>query len=102
MANFKELIAQYKSLLKENLNDSNLDLITKLDKGLDELSESHTKTEEDLSNTKDKLIEVVKNTSFKEDSEPYDKAIGNTQEEPMSIEEALESAINETIRQRNN
>lgn len=100
MATFKELIAQYKTLLKENLNDTNLDLITKLDKGLDELSDSHNKTEDDLSTTKDKLIEVVKNTSFKEDSEPYDKAIGNTQDEPMSIDEALKSAIEETIRQR--
>ena len=100
MATFKELIAQYKTLLKENLNDSNLDLITKLDKGLDELSESHNKTEDDLSTTKDKLIEVVKNTSFKDDSEPYDKEIGKTQDEPMTIEQALESALQETIANR--
>ena len=100
MATFKELIAQYKTLLKENLNDTNLDLITKLDKGLDELSESHNKTEDDLSTTKDKLIEVVKNTSFKDDSEPYDKAIGNTEDEPMSIDEALESVLQETLANR--
>ena len=99
MATFKELISQYKTLLKENLNDSNLELITRLDKGLDELSESHNKTEEDLSSTKDKLIEVVKNTSFKDDSEPLDPT-ASTQDEAMDIDKALELAIKEQLDKR--
>lgn len=98
MATFKELIANYKALLKENLNDSNLDLITKLDKGLDELSEEHNKTEEDLSTTKDKLIEVVKDTSFKSDTAPEDPT-RNT-DAPMDIDSALESSINEILANR--
>ena len=97
MATFKDLIAQYKELLKNNLNDSNIDFITKLDKGLDELSVSHNKTEEDLSSTKDKLIEVVKNTAFK-DSEPENPTADT--EEPMDIDSALESTINEIIANR--
>ena len=99
MATFKELISQYKALLKESLNDSNLDLITRLDKGLDELSESHTKTEEDLSSTKDKLIEVVKNTSFRDESEPLDPN-ANTQDEVMDIDTALNSSIKEILAHR--
>lgn len=98
MATTKELIAGLKSLLKDNLNDTNMDLFTKIDKGLDDISVAHEKTEEDLSQTKDKLIEVVKSTAFK-DSEPEDNR-GNTQDEPMDIDKALELAIQETISQR--
>lgn len=98
MGTFKELIANYKALLKENINDSNLDLITKLDKGLDELSASHEKTEQDLSSTKDKLIEVVKETSFKSDTAPEDNH-SNT-DTPMDIDSALESSIDEILANR--
>jgi len=98
MATTKELIASLKSLLKDNLNDTNMDLFTKIDKGLDDISVAHEKTEEDLSITKDKLIEVVKNTAFK-DSEPEDIK-GNTQDEPMDIDSALENAISETLANR--
>ena len=98
MATTKELIAGLKSLLKDNLNDTNMDLFTKIDKGLDDISVAHEKTEEDLSLTKDKLIEVVKSTAFK-DSEPEDNR-GTTQDEPMDIDKALELAIQETISQR--
>lgn len=96
---YSEILARTKALLKESLNDTNLDLITSLDKALDELSDAHKLTEEDLSSTKDKLIEVVKNTSFKDDSTPF-KPVDQTQEEPMSLDDALASAIEETMNQR--
>lgn len=98
MATFKELMSNLKGLLKDKLNNENLELFTEVDKKLDELSESHEKTESDLSSTKDKLIEVVKSTSFKDDSEP-----GNPQDNtdaPMDVDLALESAIEETIKAR--
>lgn len=98
MANFKELVASYKALLKDNLNDTNLDLITKLDKGIDELSVKYEETEKDLVNTKDKLIEVVKNTSFKDDSEANQNP-ANT-DEPMDIDKALELAIQEQLNKK--
>lgn len=99
MATFKELIANAKAFLKESLNDTNLDLITKLDKQLDDLSVEHEKTEQDLVSTKDKLIEVVKTTSFKSDSE-QDSNIPSDTDKPMDIDEALESAIQEQIKAR--
>lgn len=95
MANFKELVASIKGLLKDNLNDTNLDLITKVDKGIDELSVKYEETEKDLVNTKDKLIEVVKNTSFKDDSEA-NQSTADT-DEPMDIDKALELAIQEQL-----
>ena len=95
---FKDTLASLKALLKEKLNDENLELFTEVDKGLDKLSEEHTKTEEDLVQTKDKLIEVVKNTSFKDDTEPSNKPADT--DEPMDIDEALESSIEEILNKR--
>ena len=51
----------YKNVIDNiSLTDDNLGLFTQIDKGLDSLSEEHSKVEKDLSDTKDKLIEVVK------------------------------------------
>ncbi len=98
MATFKEIMSGLKGLLKEKLNDTNLELFTEVDKQLDSLSEAHKKTEEDLSNTKDKVIEMVKSTSFKIDEEQSQKK--DDTEEPMTIDEALETSIDEVIAKR--
>ena len=98
MESFKELMANLKELLKAKLNDENLELFTEVDKGLDKLSESHEKTESDLSSTKDKLIEVVKSTSFKDDREP--NLPNDNTDDPMDIDKALETSIEETIKAR--
>ena len=98
MESFKELMSNLKGLLKDKLNNENLELFTEVDKELDKLSESHEKTESDLSSTKDKLIEVVKSTSFKDDSEPSSSQ-DNT-DAPMDVDKALENAIEETINAR--
>ena len=98
MATFKELMSGVKSMLKEKLNNDNLELFTQIDTELDKLSESHEKTESDLSKTKDKLVEMVKSTSFK-DSEAEENHKDNT-DEPMDIDEALELSIQETLANR--
>lgn len=96
MATFKELMSSMKDLLREHLQTDNLELFTKLDKQLDDISVAHNKTEEDLSETKDKLIEVVKNTSFKDDSEPATPK-DDTEDVPMDVDKALELAIEEQL-----
>ena len=101
MATFKELLSDLKQLLKDNLKDDNLDMITKIDKGLDGLSESHEQTEKDLSSTKDKLVEVVKSYSFKDDSNATKPEEEDT-DIPMDVDKALDLAINETISARKN
>lgn len=93
---FKDLISNLKAVLKEKLDDKNLELFTQIDKDLDALTSEHEKTEKELSTTKDKLIEVVKNTSFKkeEGDEPKDKDM------PMDIDEALTESINEELKKK--
>ena len=51
-----------------------------------------------MSSTKDKLIEVVKNTSFKDDREPSNP--DDNTEDPMDIDKALETSIDEIIKAR--
>ena len=92
---FKTTLAELKETLKKGLTDSNLDLFTQIDKGLDSLSEEHSKVEKDLSDTKDKLIEVVKQTSFKAEESEHDRS--NDTDTPMDLDEALNLAIQEEL-----
>lgn len=98
MATFKELMSNVKSILKAKLNNDNLELFTQIDTELDKLSESHEKTETDLTATKDKLVEMVKSTSFK-DSKPEENKPGDT-DEPMDIDKAMELSLQEIIAKR--
>ena len=91
-------MSKLKGLLKDKLNNQNLELFTEVDKELDKLSESHEKTESDLSSTKDKLIEVVKSTSFKDDREP--NLPNDNTDDPMDIDKALETSIEEIVNAR--
>lgn len=90
---FKETISALKTMLKDSLNDSNVEFITKVDKELDNLSQTHEETEKELSKTKDKLIEIVKETSFKDETGP--KLPQDHTDEVMSVDEALEASLNE-------
>lgn len=92
---FKTTLAELKETLKKGLTDTNLDLFTQIDKGLDSLSEEHSKVEKDLSDTKDKLIEVVKKTSFKAEENEHDRS--NDTDEPMDLDEALDLSIQEEL-----
>lgn len=92
---FKTTLAELKETLKKGLTDENLDLFTQIDKGLDSLSEEHSKVEKDLSDTKDKLIEVVKQTSFKGEEGEHDRS--NDTDEPMDLDEALNLSIQEEL-----
>ena len=93
MGKFQDAITIIKQLLKDSLNDQNLDLITKLDKEIDNLSQTHEETEKELSSVKDKLIDVVKNTSFKDETGP--KLPQDNTEQVMSVDEALEASLKE-------
>lgn len=98
MGKFQDTITLIKQLLKDSLNDQNLDLITKLDKEIDNLSQTHEETEKELSSVKDKLIDVVKNTSFKDEIGP--KLPQDDTDKVMSVDEALETGLQEIIANR--
>lgn len=85
MPTFNDLIKEIKETLKTNLNKDNTEVITKLDKNIDELVESHKATEDKLSETQDLFINHMKEVGFKtpqdddkqnnNDVDPWDKAL---------------------------
>ena len=91
-----EIINALKETLKANLNDNNVKLFAEIDKSLDSLSDSHSKTEQELSSLKDDYIKVVKETSFVVDK-VEDPNKGNT-DKPLSVDEALQQAIDEELK----
>ena len=93
MAKFNDIIDQVKQLLKDSLTAENTELITRIDKQVDNIVSAHKETEEKLSQTQDKLLEVVKETSFKSENEPNQPK--GTQEETPSIDKAFDDAFAE-------
>lgn len=96
---FKDSKNRIIDLLKDKiLTADNTDIIAEISQELDSLSDEHEKTEKELTSVKDKLVDVVKNTSFKkEEIDNQDK--GET-DEPMSIDDASEEALNEILANR--
>ena len=64
---FNDVMVSIKNILKDNLNDSNLQLTQQLDQELDKLSGEHNKVTQELSSLKDRIIQDYKNTGFKVD-----------------------------------
>lgn len=90
---FKDVFESLKKLLKDNLTTENTEFLTKMDKALDNLNVEHTTTETKLTQAQDKILEIVKSTSFKIDSE---KSPAETDtDEPMSLDDAIDAAIKE-------
>lgn len=95
---FKDSLNRISNLLKDKiLTADNTDVIAELTQELDSLSDEHEKTEKELTSVKDKLVDVVKNTSFKKEEVEKDK--GET-DEPMSIDEASDEALKEIFANR--
>lgn len=93
-AKFSEIFSGLKEYLKSQLTAENTEIITHIDKSLDDLNEEHKSTETEMSDLKDKFLEMVKTTGFKSDippaSTPEDKGT-----QPLGIDEAMIEALNE-------
>ena len=98
MSKFNDNLNALKQLLKDNLTADNTELITKIDKGLDDILVEHKSTEDKLSQTQEKLLEIVKGTAFKLEKEPEDT--GNRQDEAMDIDKAFDDSLNEIMSNR--
>lgn len=64
---FNEVMVTIKNILKDNLNDKNIDVTKQIDEELDKLSGEHNKVTQELSSLKDRIIQDYKNTGFKVD-----------------------------------
>ena len=64
---FNDVMVIIKNILKNNLNDKNIDVTKQIDEELDKLSGEHNKVTQELSSLKDRIIQDYKNTGFKVD-----------------------------------
>lgn len=95
MDNYSKLSDSFKELLKKNLTAENADMITQMSTKLDELNKEHEKTVEENSSLKNKIVDYVKNTTFKEQpKEDFD--------EPKSVDDVLADSVNKIISERKN
>ena len=88
---FKDTISQIKENLKKQLTADNTQVITDIDKQVDSLLIEYEELDKKNSDLKDKLIDYVKNTSFKEPA----KDLNPNEGDPLSIEDAIKESINE-------
>lgn len=95
MDKFNNAYEKLKAFLADSLNGDNTDKITSLSKDLEEMKSEMEREEKDHKETKNKLVDYVKNTSFKQDSpsDPVD-------ESPKSLKEAQEIAMKQLLENR--
>ena len=99
MEKFNEVINSLKDYLKEHLTTENTEVFTHIDKELDKAVEGHSSMEKELSEIKDKLISVVKETSFKSEKPPV-TATPENEDTPLGIDDAMNEALTEIIEAR--
>lgn len=93
MAKFEEKYNEFKEFLKGSLSADNVDFITNLSTHLEELNTEHKAVEEENGKLKDKIVEYVKGTTFKE---PPKEEIDTDK----SIDELLEEGIDNILKNR--
>lgn len=83
-------IQEMKESLKTMLNADNVEQITALDKQLDKIDEAVDGKDKEITGLKDKIVDYVKNTSFKSSESPSEQDIGgnNKSIDDILIEEA--------------
>lgn len=91
---YNEITESFKDLLKQNLTADNSEVITQLSTKLDELKQEHEKLEEENSQLKDKYVEYIKATNFKET--PKDEVL----DEPKSLDDIITDSVNKIINER--
>lgn len=87
MGDIVKNIDSIKEILKNNLTADNTDEITKAVSELDHILEEHNQAKKEISDLKDRIVEQVKYTSFK-DTPQNDEA-----EHIPSVDEAIENNL---------
>lgn len=96
----KTLIAETKAILKTLVKDDStveqVDTLTAIDKKLDEIIVENENLSSENVGLKDKLINYVKNTSFKTSNEEHDIGL---HDEPKSLDDILTEGLNKYAKQ---
>ena len=96
---YKDNVNNLKDTLKSLLTDENTDIITKAVSQVDELTKIHEEDSNQITHLKDRIVDIVKNTSFKDVSQEstQNQKLVN---EPKDIETALKENVANIIKNR--
>lgn len=87
---YQDIIKSFKEELKSMTTAENTEQMVKLDKLVDNLSSEHAKQEAEIGGLKDKLVEFVRGTNFKSNSNESSDIAGPT---PVSIDDAIAQGL---------
>lgn len=94
---FEEYLSSLKKRLESLMTADNTETITSAVKDLDELNKLHGETTNEVSSLKNKIVDIVKGTTF-HDVKPQDNPAETT--EGVSFEEACKQAEAKILSQR--
>lgn len=96
MNKYQDTINSLKDQLQNLLTAENTDTITKAVSTIDELEKIHQETVGENSNLKNKIVEIVKGTTFKQQSESKELPDDSV----LTVEEACRQAEKELLQNR--
>ena len=94
MKTFEEMYNDLKGQMEALLTADNTDTVTNLVKGLDNIKERYNAQEEEMKGLKDKMVDLVRNTTFAKEPESIET------QEPKSIDDLLVEGVNKIIKNR--
>ena len=94
---FKSAFERVKAYLGKSLTADNTDEITGLSNDLETMNQEMEKEESEHAKTKNKLVDFVRNTTFKADPSTPADPIDDT---PKSIDEASDLALKQILKNR--
>ena len=94
---YSEAINNLKESLKSLMTAENTEQITKAVSQVDELEKLHADDTKEITSLKDRIVEVVKNTSFKD--VPKDNP-NKLVDEPMDMEKSIKENVAKIIKER--
>lgn len=98
MNKYNEITSNIKDQLQSLLNADNTEAITKVVNSLDELNKEHEIALDENSKLKNKIVDIVKGTTFKDKSDEAKEH----EAEPLSFEEACKQAEQQILQNRRN
>ena len=94
---YSEAINNLKESLKSLMTAENTEQITKAVSQVDELEKLHANDTKEITSLKDRIVEVVKNTSFKDVSKDNPNKL---LDEPMDMEKSIKENVAKIIKER--
>ena len=98
MGKYEESIANLKAKLNSLLTAENTETITKAVSELDELAKIHADDEKEKVSLKDRIVDIVRNTSFKDDVKGG--ASDRLTDEPKDMEVSIRENVANIIKNR--